>query len=163
MLLSGLRSTHLPADRLLLQRLRKSQSGTALYGDTPAALEDVQEPAGYQSYPLHQGGFSHRLIVVANRLPVSATRGKSGAWELQARPHTSDTVYSPLSQMHSMQKSALTLHAKNDLSVPYLGHGLFPPFTNALNAKVSSNFECIKIWLIRDAVSVPIAKNMSLT
>jgi len=39
-----------------------------------------------------QPTFSQRLIVVANRLPVSACKDKHGNWELQEKPHTSDTV-----------------------------------------------------------------------
>ena len=77
------------ADRLLLQRLRKSQSGTALYGDSQPAqppppiipAEDVAEPSVYAAY---EGVASQRLIVVANRLPVSAFKDKDGAWQLQA-------------------------------------------------------------------------------
>lgn len=82
--------TAFPADRLLLQRLRKSQSGTALYGDTAPTAEDVQEPSVH--LPFNHHNFNHRLIVVANRLPVIASKDNEGNWSLQARPHTSDTV-----------------------------------------------------------------------
>ncbi|CAK0785345.1 Trehalose-6-P synthase/phosphatase complex synthase subunit [Coccomyxa viridis] len=67
-------------DRLLLQRLRKSQSGTALYGDSQQAAEDLQEPSVYQTY---ENASQQRLIVVANRLPVSAVRERDGSWSLQ--------------------------------------------------------------------------------
>ena len=73
------------ADRLLLQRLRKSQSGTALYGDAQVAAEEcAQEPSVYSAY---EGAASQRLIVVANRLPVSAFKDRDGRWALQACPH----------------------------------------------------------------------------
>ncbi len=69
------------ADRLLLQRLRKSQSGTALYGDAQQqVVEDYTEPSVYSAY---EGTTSQRLIVVANRLPVSAVRERDGSWSLQ--------------------------------------------------------------------------------
>ena len=68
------------ADRLLLQRLRKSQSGTALYGDSQQAADDFQEPSVYQTY---ENPSQQRLIVVANRLPVSAVRERDGSWSLQ--------------------------------------------------------------------------------
>ena len=68
-----------PADRLLLQRLRKSQSGTALYKEAQVA-EEVQERSAYSSV---ESGASQRLLVVANRLPVSAYRDKQGKWQLQ--------------------------------------------------------------------------------
>ncbi|KAK9822383.1 hypothetical protein WJX81_006174 [Elliptochloris bilobata] len=68
-------------DRLLLQRLRKSQSGTALYGDAQVAAEEcIQEPSVYSTY---EGAASQRLIVVANRLPVSAFKDSDGRWALQ--------------------------------------------------------------------------------
>ncbi len=74
------------ADRLLLQRLRKSQSGTALYGDAQVAAEEcAQEPSVYSAY---EGAASQRLIVVANRLPVSAFKDRDGRWALQACPHS---------------------------------------------------------------------------
>ena len=72
------------ADRLLLQRLRKSQSGTALYGDSQQAAEDLQEPSVYQTY---ENASQQRLIVVANRLPVSAVRERDGSWSLQVHAH----------------------------------------------------------------------------
>jgi hypothetical protein len=67
------------ADRLLLQRLRKSQSGTALYKEAQVA-EEQQERSVYSSY---DSGGSQRLLVVANRLPVSAYKDKQGRWQLQ--------------------------------------------------------------------------------
>lgn len=67
------------ADRLLLQRLRKSQSGTALYKQAQVA-EEQQERSVCSSY---DSGSSQRLLVVANRLPVSAYRDKEGRWQLQ--------------------------------------------------------------------------------
>ena len=75
---------------MLLQRLRKSQSGTALYGDAiPATPEEMQPPSVYQT---PQGAaFPHRLLVVANRLPVSAAK-ENDVWQLKAREHSSDTV-----------------------------------------------------------------------
>jgi hypothetical protein len=68
------------ADRLLLQRLRKSQSGTALYGEAQQAAEEVTEPSVYSVY---EGTATQRLIVVANRLPVSAVKERDGSWSLQ--------------------------------------------------------------------------------
>ena len=73
------------ADRLLLQRLRKSQSGTALYGDAQAAAEDRECAAEPSVYAAYEGAHSQRLIVVANRLPVSAFKDRDGRWALQAR------------------------------------------------------------------------------
>lgn len=67
------------ADRLLLQRLRKSQSGTALYKEAQVA-EEQQERSVHCSF---DSGTSQRLLVVANRLPVSAYRDKQGKWQLQ--------------------------------------------------------------------------------
>ena len=82
------------ADRLLLQRIRKSQSGTTLYRE---ASEEASEPPG-------PGGSHHgssnvdlgagasegqRLLVVANRLPVSAQKMRTGAWDLQVDSHDS--------------------------------------------------------------------------
>ncbi|KAL3135793.1 Trehalose-6-P synthase/phosphatase complex synthase subunit [Trebouxia sp. C0010 RCD-2024] len=66
-------------DRLLLQRLRKSQSGTALYKEAQVA-EEQQERSVHCSF---DSGTSQRLLVVANRLPVSAYRDKQGKWQLQ--------------------------------------------------------------------------------
>ncbi len=68
------------ADRLLLQRLRKSQSGTALYGESQQAAEELTEPSVYSVY---EGTTTQRLIVVANRLPVSAVKERDGSWSLQ--------------------------------------------------------------------------------
>ncbi len=68
-----------PADRLLLQRLRKSQSGTALYGEAQAA-EEAQEQSVYTA---NSAAGTARLLVVANRLPVSAVRDAAGNWQLQ--------------------------------------------------------------------------------
>ena len=67
------------ADLLLLQRLRKSQSGTALYKEAQV-VEELQERSAYSSV---ESGTSQRLLVVANRLPVSAYRDKEGRWQLQ--------------------------------------------------------------------------------
>lgn len=54
--------------------------------------DEQQEPSTSQPY-VTNNAFSHRLIVVANRLPVIAAKDKEGNWALQARPHTSDTVF----------------------------------------------------------------------
>ncbi len=85
----------LPADRLLLQRLRKSQSTTVLYGESQpdllaalagapgAAADDAAAgplPPGAPGSDAAGGG---RLLVVANRLPVSAFRDRDGRWQLQ--------------------------------------------------------------------------------
>jgi trehalose 6-phosphate synthase/phosphatase len=104
-------------DRLLLQRLRKSQSTTVLYGDplldqhenslgigappakftgadadaaaavTAAAATATATVAGSSSsvmFPeLGPGAESQRLLVVANRLPVSAYKDANGRWQLQ--------------------------------------------------------------------------------
>ena len=42
--------------------------------------EDYQEPSVYAEY---DHAASQRLIVVANRLPVSAYKDKAGRWQLQ--------------------------------------------------------------------------------
>lgn len=70
---------HTRIDRLLLQRLRKSQSGTALYGEAQAA-EEAQEQSVYTA---NSAAGTARLLVVANRLPVSAVRDAAGNWQLQ--------------------------------------------------------------------------------
>lgn len=67
------------ADRLLLQRLRKSQSGTALYKEAQVAEEQQERLLSQQN----ESEGSQRLLVVANRLPVSAYRDKDGRWQLQ--------------------------------------------------------------------------------
>eukprot|EP00887_Chlorella_sp_A99_P006844 scaffold2.g6844.t1 len=80
-------------DRLLLQRLRKSQSTTVLYGDQGGELLDslvlsagAGVGAGAGLFPQLDGGAARqRLIVVANRLPVSAYKDRAGKWQLQAR------------------------------------------------------------------------------
>ena len=74
------------ADRLLAQRMRKSQSGSALNGaegDAPDLGEATPSPPA----PEEEGP---RLIVVANRLPVSAGYDSEGKWTLQAWPHEPD-------------------------------------------------------------------------
>ena len=45
-------------------------------------MEEFIEPSVYSSY---EEATSQRLIVVANRLPVSAVRERNGSWSLQAR------------------------------------------------------------------------------
>lgn len=131
--------------RLLLQRLRKSQSTTVLYGEPENALEQLQlQDGGGSLFPQMDGGGSQvgaaepllaawcllpqpagqrwdpcdvmwilqrqrpatgwdsthsntpclpyapsslqRLIVVANRLPVSAYKDRAGRWQLQVGP-----------------------------------------------------------------------------
>ena len=96
----------LHADRLLLQRLRKSQSGTALYGEgqaqaQAAVVEEFVKPSVYSAY---EGAASQRLIVVANRLPVSAVRERDGSWSLQVRARlpacpTTPACTQPLTQL----------------------------------------------------------------
>lgn len=72
------------ADRLLLQRLRKSQSTTVLYGqDQPEILEQRHDSTTVGLFPALDGAFGQRLIVVANRLPVSAYQDREGRWQLQ--------------------------------------------------------------------------------
>lgn len=72
------------ADRLLLQRMRKSQSTTVLYGEQTEVLETLVRHESTQGlYPAIQAEDSQRLIVVANRLPVSAYKDASGKWQLQ--------------------------------------------------------------------------------
>ena len=85
------------ADRLLLQRMRKSQSGTTLYGDSliPPPLPPPAEPlhpavtaaaaaVDPVMYPtLEAGQSSQRLLVVANRLPVSAHKDREGSWQFE--------------------------------------------------------------------------------
>jgi hypothetical protein len=75
---------HAAAGRLLLQRLRKSQSTTVLYGEPESALEQLQLTEGGSAlFQQLDGGGSQRLIVVANRLPVSAYKDRGGRWQLQ--------------------------------------------------------------------------------
>lgn len=76
--------SNLPIDRLLLQRLRKSQSTTVLYGEQPADLVDhLQDSTAGGLFPHLDSSLSQRLIVVANRLPVSAYKDREGRWRLQ--------------------------------------------------------------------------------
>lgn len=71
-------------DRLLLQRLRKSQSTTVLYGEAPELIERLQDTSvGTGLYPPIDGNSDQRLIVVANRLPVSAYKDPNGDWQLK--------------------------------------------------------------------------------
>ena len=82
-------------DRLLLQRMRKSQSTTVLYGnEQPPGVElGSGHSTGAEESSIHaealyppmtdSGEQEGRLIVVANRLPVSAFKGKDGRWQLQ--------------------------------------------------------------------------------
>jgi len=73
-------------DRLLLQRLRKSQSTTVLYGEPSDIVERIREDSSTAEglYPsLVDGSEEQRLIVVANRLPVSAYKDSNGQWQLQ--------------------------------------------------------------------------------
>ncbi|KAK9804133.1 hypothetical protein WJX73_003206 [Symbiochloris irregularis] len=66
-------------DRLLAQRMRKSQSGSALNGEGEAAAEPGEATPSPPA-PEEEGP---RLIVVANRLPVSAGYASEGKWTLQ--------------------------------------------------------------------------------
>ncbi|KAK9828321.1 hypothetical protein WJX74_008705 [Apatococcus lobatus] len=75
-------------DRLLLQRIRKSQSGTTLYREASEDAGDVIGPGGshHGSANVEVGtgpNEDQRLLVVANRLPVSAQKTKHGSWDLQ--------------------------------------------------------------------------------
>lgn len=71
-------------DRLLLQRLRKSQSTTVLYGEPHELADRMREDASAEGlYPPVDGSGEQRLIVVANRLPVSAYKDREGGWQLQ--------------------------------------------------------------------------------
>ncbi len=71
--------------------MRKSQSTTVLYGNEQMAGPDVVGAVGEDAvhseglYPpmVDNGEKEARLIVVANRLPVSAFKGKDGRWQLQ--------------------------------------------------------------------------------
>ena len=77
--------------------MRKSQSGTTLYGDSliPPPLPPPAEPlhpavtaaaaaVDPVMYPtLEAGQSSQRLLVVANRLPVSAHKDREGAWQFE--------------------------------------------------------------------------------
>ncbi len=100
------------ADRLLLQRMRKSQSGTTLYGDSlvPPPLPPPAEPlhpavtaaaaaVDPVMYPtLEAGQSSQRLLVVANRLPVSAHKDREGSWQFEVTtPVASATLTSGVS------------------------------------------------------------------
>ncbi|GAB4814718.1 hypothetical protein N2152v2_001764 [Parachlorella kessleri] len=66
--------------RLLLQRMRKSMSTSGLYED----LDGLQLSDTALPYPLVDGGGGpQRLLVIANRLPVSAFKDRAGKWQLQ--------------------------------------------------------------------------------
>lgn len=87
--------------RLLLQRLRKSQSTTVLYGEPESALEQLSlHDGGSTLFPQLDGGGSQRLIVVANRLPVSAYKDRSGRWQLQV---SAGGLVSALMGVHHLQ------------------------------------------------------------
>ena len=87
------------ADRLLQQRLRKSQSQTALDLLTPplaapaaeslhpavaaaAASAAAIDPSMFPTLEPSTGN-GQRLLVVANRLPVSAYKDKDGSWQFE--------------------------------------------------------------------------------
>jgi trehalose 6-phosphate synthase/phosphatase len=73
-------------DRLLLQRLRKSQSTTVLYGEPAELLEQLHlgpDSTAGGLYPPIDGHAGQRLLVVANRLPVSAYKDRESKWRLQ--------------------------------------------------------------------------------
>jgi hypothetical protein len=95
--------------------MRKSQSGTMLYCDglaaaeaeaaakpapaaaTPRAAAAAPAPpppraAPDRAAPAGVSPLVSRLIVVANRLPVSASRDKDGAWRLQVRGREMERV-----------------------------------------------------------------------
>ena len=79
--------------------MRKSQSGTTLYGDSliPPPLPPPVEPlhpavtaaaaaVDPVMYPtLEAGASSQRLLIVANRLPVSAHKDRDGSWQFEVR------------------------------------------------------------------------------
>lgn len=55
-----------------------------LYGEPESALEQLQLQDGDGGlFPQLDGASTQRLIVVANRLPVSAYKDRSGRWQLQ--------------------------------------------------------------------------------
>lgn len=60
-------------DRLLRERIRKSRSSQAL-----EECEDVDDGVDYSEYAA-----TDRLMVVANRLPVTCSKDSSGKWKLQ--------------------------------------------------------------------------------
>ena len=88
-------------DRLLKEReLRRVRSATGLHeGDLPAALSSVSLADGPEGLPLESDRGElldeaeldgaeeprQRLLVVANRLPVSAKKLADGSWSLEAR------------------------------------------------------------------------------
>ena len=79
-----------PAGRLLLQRLRKSQSTTVLYGEPEAALEQLQlHDGGPGLFPQIDGGASQvharreRACVAAD---AAATAAVDGASDLDGSP-----------------------------------------------------------------------------
>ncbi|MEW5311818.1 MAG: hypothetical protein WDW38_003503 [Sanguina aurantia] len=75
-LLGVTHATH--ADRLLRERIRRNRSNQQFCDFDEAIDEGPPEPTG-------EGCTSERLVVVANRLPVTCTRegGASGSWTLQ--------------------------------------------------------------------------------
>jgi trehalose 6-phosphate synthase/phosphatase len=73
-------------DRLLLQRLRKSQSTNVLYGEPAELIEQLSlgpDSTAGGLYPPIDGHAGQRLLVVANRLPVSAYKDRDSKWRLQ--------------------------------------------------------------------------------
>lgn len=75
------------ADRLLLQRIAKSQSGAMLYDTALGGVEDSTEDVAETEAPAKRPS---RLIVIANRLPVSAVKNAAGKWALKAWPYEPD-------------------------------------------------------------------------
>eukprot|EP00951_Prasinocladus_malaysianus_P032212 scaffold312535_cov34-Prasinocladus_malaysianus.AAC.2 len=71
--------------RLLRQRLKKSQSNNALYEEDEA--EAVREQAAVSQkarrMPNPSEASDQRLILIANRLPVTADQRPDGSWKLQ--------------------------------------------------------------------------------
>jgi hypothetical protein len=74
-----------PADRLLRERIRKSRSSQAL--DLEQYVEDVESSSqgGGQAGSPVEPLVEERLMVVANRLPVTCAKDAAGLWRLQVR------------------------------------------------------------------------------
>mmetsp|Transcript_34157 Transcript_34157/g.96798 ORF Transcript_34157/g.96798 Transcript_34157/m.96798 type:complete len:1143 (+) Transcript_34157:655-4083(+) len=64
-------------DRLLRERMRKSSSIAGMYSETAPETEHVQVPVD------REVGERERLVIIANRLPLTASRTPSGGWKLE--------------------------------------------------------------------------------
>lgn len=81
------------ADRLLMQRLRRNKShqqmeDLSVSGSLPSGFASLRDAGLLESMPQLSAEGWERLVVVANRLPVTCSRDASGKWQLQVRRST---------------------------------------------------------------------------